>query len=142
MIRTIRPYHGHPGPPRLAPQPGVQVKSHPVRFFLIAFVLLALPVVFVWRVFLPGSLLFAWAVGANVSAFAIWAYDKHQAAKGGWRVPEKSLHTMAVLGASPASLAAMSLLRHKTQKSFFVTFYSILLVLHIAVLLWILFPPG
>jgi len=120
----------------------VSIKSHPNRFFLIAFVLLALVGMFVWRVFLPGSRLFAWAFGANVSAFVIWFVDKHQARKGGWRVPERTLHVMAILGASPASLAAMSILRHKTQKRFFTILYSVLLVVHIAVFLLILFPPS
>ena len=119
----------------------MQVKSHPNRVFLVAFFLLALPVMFLWRVFLPGSRLFAWAIGANAAAFAVWAYDKHQAQKGGWRVPERVLHIMAFLGASPASLLAMSFLRHKTTKRSFVTLYSVLLVLHIAIGLWILFPP-
>ncbi|HPF15083.1 MAG: DUF1294 domain-containing protein [Planctomycetes bacterium] len=117
-------------------------KSQPTRTFLIVFVCLALPVMLLWRFLLPGSRLFAWLVGANASAFAIWALDKHQARKGGWRVPERALHTMAVLGAAPASLAAMSILRHKTQKRFFTTFYSILLVLQLAIGLFLLFPPA
>ncbi|MEZ5973508.1 MAG: DUF1294 domain-containing protein [Planctomycetota bacterium] len=120
----------------------MDIKAHPIRFFLVVFVFLALPVMFLWRFLLPGSRLFAWAIGANVAAFVLWAYDKHQARKDGWRVPEKVLHTMAVLGASPASLAAMSILRHKTQKRFFTTFYTILLVLQIAIGLLIVFPPN
>ncbi len=120
----------------------VQIKSHPNRFFLIAFVLLALIGMFVWRLMLPGPRLFAWAFGANVSAFAIWFFDKHQSRTDGWRVPERTLHTMAVLGASPASLCAMSILRHKTQKRFFTGLYSGLLVVHIALLLLIFFPPS
>ena len=123
-------------------QPSVDLKAHPTRFFLVAFVLLAVPVMFLWRIFLPGSRLFAWLVAANVSAFLIWAYDKRQSQREGWRVPENALHTMAVLGASPGSLAAMSILRHKTQKRFFTTFYTILMVLHLAVLLLVMFPPG
>jgi uncharacterized membrane protein YsdA (DUF1294 family) len=120
----------------------VSIKSHPNRYFLIAFVLLALVGMFVWRLMLPGSRLFAWAFGANLAAFAIWFFDKHQARKDGWRVPERTLHIMAFLGAAPASLAAMSILRHKTQKRFFTTLYSTLLVVHIALFLLILFPPS
>ncbi len=120
----------------------MDVKAQPSRFFLVIFVVIALPVMFLWRIFLPGSRLFAWLVAANVSAFCLWAYDKRQSQKDGWRVPENVLHTMAVLGASPGSLLAMSMLRHKTQKRFFTTFYTILLVLHLAVLLLVLFPPG
>lgn len=120
----------------------MQIKSHPNRFFLIVFVLLALVGMFVWRLMLPGSRLFAWAFGANVSAFLVWFFDKHQARTDGWRVPERTLHVMAILGASPASLAAMNILRHKTQKRFFTGFYSVLLVVHIALLLLVLFPPS
>ncbi|MCA9003160.1 MAG: DUF1294 domain-containing protein [Planctomycetes bacterium] len=117
------------------------VKSHPNRAFLIAFAVLALGSMFLWRMLFGGSPLFAWVFGANVSAYIIWWFDKYQAGKGGWRVPERTLHTMAIVGASPASLAAMSILRHKTQKRFFSVFYSVLLVLHIAGLLLIWFPP-
>ncbi len=120
----------------------LDVKAQPSRFFLVVFVAIALPIMFLWRIFLPGSRLFAWLVAANLSAFLVWAYDKRQAQKDGWRVPENVLHTMAVLGASPGSLIAMSTLRHKTQKRFFTTFYTILLVLHLAILLLVLFPPG
>ncbi|MBL4769649.1 MAG: DUF1294 domain-containing protein [Planctomycetes bacterium] len=120
----------------------MSIKSNPTRFFLIAFVLLAVAGMLLWRLLLPGPRLLAWAFGANLSAFLIWFFDKHQARNDGWRVPERTLHIMAILGASPASLAAMSILRHKTQKRFFTTFYSILLVVQIATLLYILFPPS
>jgi uncharacterized membrane protein YsdA (DUF1294 family) len=36
----------------------------------------------------------------------------------------------------------MSILRHKTQKRFFSIFYSLLLVVHGAIVLLVLFPPG
>ena len=129
-------------PPTITPRLSLDIKAQPNRFFLVIFVVLALPVMFLWRIFLPGSRFFAWLIGANVAAFLIWTYDKRQAQRDGWRVPENVLHTMAVLGASPGSLLAMSMLRHKTQKRFFTTFYTILLVLHLAVLLLVMFPPG
>jgi uncharacterized membrane protein YsdA (DUF1294 family) len=120
----------------------VSIRSHPNRFFLIAFAILALLAMGLWRLMLPGSRLFAWGFGANVAAYVLWCWDKYQARSDGWRVPERTLHVMAILGASPASLAAMSILRHKTQKRFFSIFYSLLLVVHGAIVLLVLFPPG
>lgn len=52
----------------------------------------------------------------NLAGFLIFALDKRAAAAGRRRVPERVLLGAAALGASPAMLAATSLLRHKTRK--------------------------
>lgn len=52
-----------------------------------------------------------------VSAFTAWAfaYDKHQARGGGRRVPERTLHTLTIIGGAAGALIAMELYRHKTK---------------------------
>ena len=90
-----------------------------------------------WRFTWP--LPIGWLLGANLSAFAIWAFDKSQSKKAGSRVPEMALHIMAAAGATPASFLAMGLLRHKNLKTSFQVLYAIFLGLQIALatLIWV-----
>lgn len=53
-------------------------------------------------------------VGAAVS-LALFV-DKRRAARGGWRVSERTLHTMELCGGWLGSLVARRMLRHKTRK--------------------------
>ncbi|WP_297573254.1 DUF1294 domain-containing protein [uncultured Deefgea sp.] len=52
-------------------------------------------------------------------SFALYALDKAQATRGGWRVPEAVLHFVATLGGWPGAWFAQQFCRHKTQKGFF-----------------------
>lgn len=51
--------------------------------------------------------------------FVVYAVDKSAAVKGRWRVPEKNLHLLALLGGWPGALLAQTWLRHKTIKTSF-----------------------
>lgn len=92
--------------------------------------LLALPVyalsrlssAFDWRVLL--------AVPVLLSLFAYFAYhsDKERATSGAWRIPESTLHLLALLGGWPGAFLAQRQLRHKTAKaSFQIIFWTIVL---------------
>ena len=50
----------------------------------------------------------------NISAFAVYGWDKLCAKRGWWRIPEKVLLLLAFLGGSVGAMAAMALFRHKT----------------------------
>lgn len=52
----------------------------------------------------------------NVSAFAAYGLDKFKARRGTWRIPEKTLLLLAVVGGSIGALGGMYLFRHKTRK--------------------------
>lgn len=64
----------------------------------------------------------------NLFSFAIFGWDKYKSIKNGWRIPEKTLLLLAVLGGSPAMLIGQNLLRHKTRKQPF-NAYLLLIVL-------------
>lgn len=64
-----------------------------------------------------GTLLYLSTV--NLGTAVLFAYDKTQANRGGWRVSEFHLCQTALLGGWPGGLAAMQLFRHKTQKTSF-----------------------
>jgi len=78
----------------------------------------------------------SWAIGVNAVTLIAFALDKFAATQGMWRIPELALHTLALVGGSPAALIAQQLLRHKTAKrSFQLVFYAIL-ILQVALLVW------
>lgn len=52
----------------------------------------------------------------NAVTYLIYFYDKVAARNGAWRISEATLFWVAMLGGSPAAIAAMFTLRHKTRK--------------------------
>lgn len=55
----------------------------------------------------------------NCLTYLAYYMDKRASRRGGWRVPERTLHHMALIGGSPAALLAQRQLRHKTSKKSF-----------------------
>ncbi|WP_051534408.1 DUF1294 domain-containing protein [Deefgea rivuli] len=74
----------------------------------------------------------------SVASYVLYAFDKTQAQKNAWRVPEVALHALAVLGGWPGALLAQRRLRHKTQKSTFRFVFIACAVLNVASLLWLI----
>jgi uncharacterized membrane protein YsdA (DUF1294 family) len=52
----------------------------------------------------------------SLLCFAAFAWDKFCARHGLWRIPERTLLLLALIGGTPGAFAGQSLLRHKTQK--------------------------
>lgn len=75
----------------------------------------------------------------NILAWALSAWDKHQARRGGWRVSEATLLLVAALGGSPAMLLTMRHIRHKTRRRKFMWGLPVMLAVQAAVTLWCLF---
>jgi uncharacterized membrane protein YsdA (DUF1294 family) len=63
--------------------------------------------------------------------FAYYGFDKRQAGRGGWRVPESILHLLAVTGGFLGGWGGMVYFRHKTQKPVFKV------VLALATIAWV-----
>ena len=65
----------------------------------------------------------------NLVGFGLMWWDKRQAQRGGWRIPEKTLFSVAALGGSVGCIAGMYSFRHKTKhRSFTVGMPAILVV--------------
>ena len=67
----------------------------------------------------------------NIAAFLVMGMDKSRARNQGWRIPEKTLFLLSLLGGSLGSLAGMYLFRHKTRHWYFVLGMPLILVAHI-----------
>jgi len=55
----------------------------------------------------------------SLTTLIAWGYDKYQATRQGWRVPEKTLLGLTIFGGFPGALLGMQLFRHKTRKTYF-----------------------
>ena len=55
----------------------------------------------------------------NILTFVVFGVDKYKAIKKQYRVPEKTLFLLAVMGGSAGALAGMFTFRHKTRKWYF-----------------------
>lgn len=93
--------------------------------------LLALPGYALARLAPPIDVRALVAAAIALSGFAFLAYrsDKRSAEAGEWRVPESTLHFMALIGGWPGAFLAQRAFRHKTAKaSFQVVFWAIVLL--------------
>ena len=61
------------------------------------------------------QLLIIYLVLVNAAAFLLMLADKLKAKKGAWRIPERTLIGIAVIGGSIGAIAGMNLFRHKTR---------------------------
>ncbi|NLX96326.1 MAG: DUF1294 domain-containing protein [Rhodopirellula sp.] len=64
-------------------------------------------------------------------AFVTYGIDKRRAQTGRRRVPENSLHLLALAGGWPGALAGQRVFRHKTQKLGFRLVFWMVVVLHL-----------
>ena len=72
----------------------------------------------------------------NLIVFAMYGIDKAKAVRNEWRIPEKTLIGLAVLG-SPGALLAMFVFRHKIRKPKFYIGVPLILIAEIIVFFFI-----
>ena len=68
----------------------------------------------------------------NLLTFAIYGIDKAKAKKGAWRIPEKSLLLLAVIGGSIGAWLGIRLWRHKTMHPQFKWGVPLILLIQLA----------
>ena len=69
----------------------------------------------------------------NVLTFCIMWWDKHEAKVGDWRVSEKFLFVLVLIGGGVGGLAGMYTFRHKTKKWYFKFGFPTILILEIVI---------
>ena len=81
-----------------------------------------------------------WYLAAvNLVTFTVYGVDKAKARRGAWRVPEKTLFLLPLLGGSVGALLGMLVFRHKTKHWFFVWGIPLILLAQIALAVWVYF---
>ncbi|MBQ9658859.1 MAG: DUF1294 domain-containing protein [Clostridia bacterium] len=73
----------------------------------------------------------------NCIGFLSMLIDKQKAKKGAWRIPEKTLFIIAILGGSIGSIFGMYSFRHKTKKLKFSVGIPVIIVLQIMLILYL-----
>lgn len=70
--------------------------------------------------------------GMSFLLFAMMGIDKALAKRGAWRVPEKTLFLLALLGGALGGIIGMYFFRHKTRHTSFKAGLPMLLIVNIA----------
>ena len=81
--------------------------------------------------------LLVWLAAINLVTFAVYGIDKAKAKRGAWRVPEKTLFLLPLLGGSLGALLGMRVFHHKTKHWYFVWGIPLILLAQIALAVWL-----
>ena len=68
----------------------------------------------------------------SVLTAAVYSLDKRHAVRAARRIPERTLHTLELLGGWPGALAAQQVFRHKNRKPAFFLVTYLIAALHVA----------
>ena len=79
----------------------------------------------------------AYLLLVNLIAFGTFGADKRRAKRGAWRVPEKTLFLLALLGGSVGAILGMRTFRHKTKHWYFRFGLPAILLLQLALAGWV-----
>ena len=80
-----------------------------------------------------------WYLAAvNLVTFTVYGVDKAKARRGAWRVPEKTLFLLPLLGGSVGALLGMQVFHHKTKHWYFVWGVPTILLAQLALAVWLL----
>ena len=85
------------------------------------------------------SIFLLYVIMVNIVGFCAMGIDKHKAKKGSWRIPEKRLFFIALIGGSIGTFLGMRIFRHKTKHWYFVWGMPAILILQILAVFYLLF---
>lgn len=72
----------------------------------------------------------------NIIGFLAMWIDKRKAKKGSWRIKEKTLFMITLLGGGIGTISGMYTFRHKTQKMGFVIGFPAIVILEIVTVIY------
>ena len=78
--------------------------------------------------------LYLYLIAINVVAFLAFGLDKLKAKADAWRIPEKTLLGLAVIGGSVGAILGMRTFHHKTRHKKFSVGLPVILVVQIVLL--------
>ena len=83
------------------------------------------------------TVLYAYLIIINAAGLLFMLTDKRRAQRNLWRIPERTLMAVALLGGSFGTLLGMNLFRHKTKHWQFKVLVPVFFILHIALAVWL-----
>ncbi len=92
-------------------------------------------------IYVCGILIIYYALLSSVT-FIFYLVDKQAACKHRYRIPERRLLILSLLGGWPGAMLAHRYLRHKSSKTVFLRWFSFMVWLHwilVLALLWLVF---
>lgn len=69
----------------------------------------------------------------SLVAIVLTVYDKRAATRGSWRIKERTLVLISVIGGSVTMLIAMRMIQHKTKQPKFMVGIPVIIILQIAI---------
>lgn len=81
--------------------------------------------------------LIVYMIVINIIGFTCMGMDKKKAKRGAWRIPEKRLFLIAIIGGSIGAISGMYFYRHKTKHMTFVIGMPLIFILQIAVIFYV-----
>ena len=85
---------------------------------------------------IPLNYVIIYFIAINLIGFLAMFIDKQKAKRGAWRIPEKSLFIITLLGGGIGTIAGMYLFRHKTKKLYFTIGFPVILITEIALIIY------
>lgn len=85
------------------------------------------------------EIIIAYLLLINLAGFILMGLDKRRAVRRMWRIPERTLFIIALLGGSVGSILGMSAFRHKTKHKSFVFGMPAILILQLAAAYYFIF---
>ncbi|MBR4283422.1 MAG: DUF1294 domain-containing protein [Anaerotignum sp.] len=76
------------------------------------------------------AIILGYYIVINLVLYITMVIDKKRAIKDGWRIPEKNMFIMAVLGGGLGGLCAMVFKRHKNRHLDFIMVFTMTSILH------------
>lgn len=84
------------------------------------------------------KILITYFIIINLITFAVFGIDKLKAVKDKWRIPEKVLFLLSIIGGSAGAILGMYTFRHKTKKPAFKFGIPAILIVQIVLLYFIM----
>lgn len=84
------------------------------------------------------NFIIAYVIIINIIGLLSMLIDKYRAIKNKWRIPEKTLFLIAILGGSIGSNIGMRLFRHKTKHWYFIFGMPAILIIQLVIIFLVL----
>src|SRR5215212_483488 len=97
--------------------------------------LIAWPVLFVYIISVTSITPYlGWLASGSIVTFAVYALDKGSAKLNAWRVSERTLHVMSLLGGFGGAALGLIVWRHKFRKGAFIVVILLSALLHLGLI--------